>query len=529
MFDELPGIEHSRPAMRLLIISWMVVLSPLVKLQAQTTVRTNVAAQPITLEESIELALRYNLDVQLSRVNVSIARYNVSIAYADWEPFISANASHNFSSNPSGFDAQGRPIPSTRSDTDSVGAGLGGPGVGASGLLPTGLAYSLSGSASDTVFHRPGFDTNNNIFDTRTETSRGSISLNLRQPILKNSWIDNTRLNIKVNKNRVKYSELSLRLQVMTVVNNVAQAYYELIYARENIKVQQAALELAERLVAENKKKVQIGTMAPLDEKSAESQAAASRADLLKAQNDFATKENVLKSLITANYTSLHSSELVPTETMAAPIPVLNLQDSWAKGMAGRPDLLQARLDLERQNIILRFNYNQLFPELDLIGSYGYTGVGQEFNAVFGGIRNGGDPNYTFGASVTIPLGNRAARGNYSVSKEQKKGLLLTLKSLEQGILIQIDNAVKQVQNAFERVDATRQARTYAEAALDAEQKKLESGKSTSYLVLQAQRDLTTSRSAEIRALADFNEAISLLYYLEGSILEKNHLGVEVK
>ena len=515
--------------MRLLIFSWVVGLSSVLSLQAQTTVRTNVAAKPITLEESIELALRYNLDVQLARVNINIAQYNVSVAYADWEPFFSANASHNFSSNPSGFDAQGRPIPSTRSDTDSVGAGLGGGGVGASGLLPTGLAYSLSGNASDTVFHRPGFDTNNNVFDTRTETSRGSISLTLRQPILKNSWIDTTRYNIKLSKNRLKSTELSLQFQIMTVVNNVAQAYYELIYARESIQVQQAALELAERLVSENKKKVQIGTMAPLDEKSAESQAAASRADLLKAQNDFATKENVLKSLITATYTALHSSELVPTETMAAPAPVLNLQDSWAKGMAQRPDLLQARLDLERQNIVLRYNYNQLFPELDLIGSYGFTGVGQEFSTAFGGIRNGSDPNYSFGASVTIPLGNRAARGTYAASKEQKKGLLLTLKSLEQGILIQIDNAVKQVQNAYERVDATRQARAYAETALDAEQKKLESGKSTSYLVLQSQRDLTTSRSAEIRALADFNEALSLLYFLEGSILEKNHLGMEVK
>src|SRR5207237_9286676 len=114
-------------------------------------------------------------------------------------------------------------------------------------------------------------------------------------------------------------------------------------------------------------------------------------------------------------------------------------------------------------------------------------------------------------------------------SKSKKKRLLLTLKRLEQHNLINIDNEVKQVQNAFERVDATRQARAYAETALDAEQKKLESGKSTSFQVLQFQRDLTASRSAEIRALADFNKALSQLHFLEGSILERNHLGVEVK
>src|SRR5205823_2676402 len=134
---------------------------------------------------------------------------------------------------------------------------------------------------------------------------------------------------------------------------------------------------------------------------------------------------------------------------------------------------LQSRLDVERQNIQLRFSYNQLFPQLDLLGSYGYSGSGKEFSDAFGGITAGNSPNYSFGASVTIPFGNRAARGNYQVSKENKKQVLLMLKSLEQNILIQIDNGVKQVRNAFERVDATRQARLYAETALDAEQKKL--------------------------------------------------------
>ena len=186
-------------------------------------------------------------------------------------------------------------------------------------------------------------------------------------------------------------------------------------------------------------------------------------------------------------------------------------------------------IDLERLDIVLRYTYNQLFPELDLIGSYGFAGSGKEFSGALGQIGAGSGPNYSFGASVTIPLGNRAARGNYKITKEQKKLALLQLKKQEQGILVQIDDAVKQVQNAFERVDATRQARAYAETALDAEQKKLESGKSTSFQVLQFQRDLTARRSEEIRALADFNKALSQLYFLEGSILDRNHVRLEVK
>jgi len=518
--------------MQLLKILWFCLFFVVLETRGQTTNNTNVLTRPISLEEGIELALQHNLDVQISRVNIDVARYNLSIAYADWDPALSASATHNFSVNPSGLDPQGRPIPSSRSDSDSGAAGVGGSGVGASGLLPSGLTYSLSGNASDTVFKRPFFDTNSNVFlNSRTETSRGSVILNMRQPLLKNFWIDTTRLNIKVNKNRLKYSELALQLQIMTVVNNVALAYYELVFARENIKVQQAALELAERLVSENKKRVQVGTLAPLDEKQAESQAAASKADLLTAQITFETQENVLKGLMTDDYTTLHSAVFDPTEVLSAPVPVVSLQDSWSEGISQRPDLLQARLDVERQNIQLRYSYNQLFPQLDLVGSYGFSSSATpgEFSDAFNQIGSGTYPNYSFGAAITFPLGNRAAKGNYQISKDIKKQLLLTLKSMEQSILVQIDNAVKQVRNAFERVDATRQARAYAETALDAEQKKLESGKSTSFQVLQFQRDLTTARSAEIRALADFNKALSQLYFLEGSILRKNHLKVEVK
>lgn len=500
---------------------WLVLFFVALSLHAQTTNRSDGPTRPISLEESIELALKHNLDVQIAWVNPAIARYNVSIAYADWEPALSASGTHSFNVSPSGtFDARGLPIPSTETKSDSFSANAG-PGGAATGLLPSGLTYNLSGNTSDTTFQQPG--------SPLREMSQGTVLLNLRQPLLKNFWIDTTRMNIKVNKNRLKYSELGVQLQIMTVVNNVAQAYYELIFSLENIKVQQAALGLAERLVAENKKRVQVGTLAPLDEKQAESQAATSKADLLKAQNDAATQENVLKGLITDTYTALHAGRLVPTEVLGAPAPVLNLQDSWAKGMTQRPDLLQARLDVEKQNVMVRYSYNQLFPELDLIGSYGFNGAGQEFSGVFGEISSGSNPRYSYGASITIPLGNTAARGNYKISKETKKQLLLTLKSQEQKILISIDNAVKQVQSAYERSDATRQARIYAEAALDAEQKKLESGKSTSFQVLQLQKNLTDSRSLEIRALADFNEALSNLYFQEGSILQRNHLNVEVK
>jgi len=197
--------------------------------------------------------------------------------------------------------------------------------------------------------------------------------------------------------------------------------------------------------------------------------------------------------------------------------------------MSQRPDLLQSRVDLERQQIVLRYDRNQLFPQLDLIGSYGHLASSREFSGALGQFKDGSSPFYSYGATITLPLSNRAARQNYKIDKAQQRQLLLRLKKFEQSIMVEIEDAVKLAQTNFERVDATKQASLYAQAALEAEQKKLENGKSTSFNVLFLQRDLTQARSAEIQALTDYNRALSQLSLKEGSTLERNGLKVDIR
>jgi outer membrane protein len=124
-------------------------------------------------------------------------------------------------------------------------------------------------------------------------------------------------------------------------------------------------------------------------------------------------------------------------------------------------------------------------------------------------------------------LTQTSARNNYKSAKATREQISLTLKQLEQNVMIQIENAIAVANTAFQRVSATREARVYAEAALAAEQKKLESGKSTSFVVLQLTRDLTTARSAEIRALADYNIAVAQIALNEGSTLERRHVNIQ--
>jgi outer membrane protein TolC len=336
-------------------------------------------------------------------------------------------------------------------------------------------------------------------------------------------------LTIKVAKNRLKYSEQGLRQQVITSVTAVENAYYELIYAQENVKVQQKALELAQTQLDQDNQRVQIGTLAILSVQQDEAQVATSRANLIAAQSTLNTDQNTLKNLLTDEYSRWHDMDIQPTATLEAPLQLFDLQDSWSKGMTERPDLLQAQLNVKQQGIQLKYYRNQLFPELDLIGTYGFNGAGREFSGAFGQFNEGNAPFYSYGAQLSVPLSNVGPRNQYKSNKATLQQIVLQLKQLEQNVLVEIDNAVKQAQSNYQSVDATRQARIYAEAALDAEQKTYTVGKATTFEVLQYQNNLTAARSQEIRALANYNEALANLAAQEGSTLERHGIKLEVK
>jgi outer membrane protein TolC len=250
---------------------------------------------------------------------------------------------------------------------------------------------------------------------------------------------------------------------------------------------------------------------------------------LIAAQNTYSVDENALKNLLTDNYSKWHDVDIDPTATLEAVRELFDVQDSWSKGMTERPDLQQAKLNLERQGIQLKYDRNQLYPEVDLVGSYGFNGSGDQYHDSFNQMGDGSRPYYSYGGRLSIPLGNVSARNNLKASRATEQQLLLSLKQLEQNVMVDIDNAVKQAQSAWESSEATKQARIYAEAALDAEQKKYAVGKSTTFTVLQLQNSLTSARSDEIRALADYNQALANLAAAEGSTLERQHVDIEGK
>lgn len=484
------------------------------------TAQTNLnagATRAMSLEDCLQEALQHNLDMQIQRYNPQISLYNLNGTYSGYDPTFSFSGTHNYNESGSTFQ-NGQVITGSKYNADSFSSDF-------KGTLPWGTIYDLGGNVSGTKGDKSGIT---NSFPFQNSSGRVG-ALTLTQPLLKNFWINQTRLNVRVAKNRLQYSEQGLRQQVITSITAVENAYYELIFAQENVKVQQEALNLAQTQLDQDKQRVQIGSLSPLDVQQDESQVATSQANLIKAQNTLSIAENALKNVLTDNYAQWHDTLIQPTATLTATRQLFDLQDSWNKGMTERADLLQARLNVEQQGIQLKFNYNQLYPTLDMVGSYGYNGAGRNFGDTFNQFDQANAPFWYYGAQLSMPLSNVGARNTYKAGKVTLKQLLLQLKQLEQNVMVDIDNAVKQAQSSFQSVQATQQARTYAEAALDAEQKKYAVGKSTTFTVLQLQKNLTSARSDEIRALADYNEALANLAAKEGSTLERNGIKLETK
>jgi len=524
------------------------------KLAPGNAMTTNMVERWLSLQDCIQIALQHNFTIQINRYNPQIARYNLWGAYGVYDPNFTASVDHSYNLSPGGIDEQGRAFAGTESESDNLRSGL-------AGLLPWGLTYSLGVSASDQTVTRPtilsgtnivGFSTNT-FFDVNTNpvvllnptfnsipsksafetTSAQAGALSLTQPLLRNFWIDSDRLTIFLNKKELQKSEADFRDTLMSTITQVETAYLRLIQANENVLVQQKALELAEQTVSENKKKVEVGAMAPLEAQQAEAQAAATRATLLKVQSDAGTQQRVLKSLLSDDYTNSWLNVIIEPKDKLTAIPQdFDLQESWRKALAygGSPvRLQQLRLTVQENEERVRAQRNQLFPEVDLTGSYGYNGSGREYSDAFGEIQRGDAPFWSIGAQMSIPLTQTAARNNLRAAKASRDQQKLTLKAQEQNTLITIENDIANIRNDYESIQATREARRYAEAALDAEQKKYENGKSTLFDILGLQAKLTQARFDEVSALAAYNVDIATLSYDEGSTFDRLQINLDSK
>jgi HAE1 family hydrophobic/amphiphilic exporter-1 len=512
--------------MRLPLLSWPALASFTLSALAQTN---TPPIHPISLQECMDLALKHNLDVQIERFNPEIARLNLGGAYGAYDPEFSVSAREEYVDQPGEVDPKksGLDYP-YQLKTETVEPSL-------SGRLPTGLTYDL-GASFNNVNGLTDFTSNPKDAELfpplglrQTNEYVAFTGITLRQPLLKDFWIDSTRQRIWVNKKTLKISELAVRYQIMNVLTKVQLAYFDLVFAREGLKVQETALALARQLLSETRRRVEVGDLPPLESTQAESQVESAQANVIAAQDALSQAADALKNLVTDDFKTWADTALEPTDPLVPTVVALDRSQSWQNALSARPDYLQAKLDLERRDILVRYDFNQLFPSLDVIGSYGVRASQNSFEAAASDLRDLSHPSYSYGVVFSVPLGNQTARNRYKATRAERQQALLQFKKLEQDILVQIDIAVKSAQSYFKRLNATRAARVFAEAALEAEQKKFANGLSTSFLVLEYQQRLTDARSVELRVLADYRKSLAQLSLAEGSTLEKNHVSVGLR
>ena len=472
----------------------------------------------MSLNDCLRMALEQNLDIKIERSSPQIAQLSLDGSYGYYDPLFSSRAGQSYTAQAGKLDPNVGAVPGSKTWKENFTLGL-------VGNLPTGAKYELGGHLN----RLSGEGVQSNMFVNLPFQYSPDTAISVTQPLLKDFWIDKGRMDIKLAKKEIKRSDLNLQTIIMGIVYQVSQVYYDLVAARDQVKVREMAVQLKQQFLLETRKKVEAGSLAPLEEKQAESEAATAQADLIKARYDAEAAENILKGLITDHFTSIHSTTVEPTEKLLAVSQLINVVESWRTGVERRPDYLAKKEFLEQQNILLKYTQNQLYPALDVVGTYGRNGLGTTWGNSVDTMADNSFPTWGGAVVFSVPLSRKRERADHKIQKVNVETAVLDMKRLEEQIVRQIDDAVKKIRSAYAAIESTREARVFAEAALDAEQKKLVNGKSTNFQVLQLQDKLTQARANEIGALTAYNKALHELYFREGTTLERNKITLEVR
>ena len=484
---------------------------------AESKAQAVLAEQFITLPEAIDKALVNNRQLQIERINPEIARLTLRAAYGFYDPTFTTQARRESASDTGGFDPANFSADAVfEADSEIVSAGL-------MGVLPTGLTYTLGGN------YAHSYGTRNFLNFDSYKTTAG---ITLSQPLLRDFWVDQPRWLIQVNKRNLEISELGVLFIAMNVINLTQQGYYDLLFAWENMRVYQNLVETRRTFREGIQRQVQLGMVTALEERFARSQLALAETELVNASNTVALASNNLKTLMGVAASEWRDQALTPAGYLLTVPELLDMPMSWRAGLRQRPDLHQLAINLENAALTVRYRRNQLFPSLNVIGSYGLQGADaiQAFptedpqasrSRAFQQLEDQDSPSSMIGVLFSIPLTSTAERANYKMSKELRQQAELLLKQKEELILREIADAVNLARFSFERAETAREAVHYAAEALKAEEERLRGGTGSFFLVLQAQEDSTLAKITELAAKRDYNKALSQLHFTEGSLLDR--------
>lgn len=475
----------------------------------QPAVAPGSPVRRLGIDEAVATAIEQNLDLQVQRLNPQLQDLSVAQVKTAYTPIFTTNLN---------LVDQTQPPSSFLS--------------GNSSQITNGRSAFDFGISAPTKWHggdyqvgwNNGRTTTNNIFTNFDPQLTSSISLTYTQPLLKNFKIDGTRQQLLVSQKNREISDVQLQQSVTTTSRNVRNAYYDLMYAIGNLNVQRQSLELAQQSLKDNKARVEIGTMAPIDIVQAEAEVATREESVILAEAAIDRTQDALRTLVyNPAAPDFWTLRIEPTEPVVFQPMVVDVDGAVKNALTQRTDISVARKNLESTDVNIRYFQNQTMPGLDASLNYGAQAIGgtafirgpgfpgavigsaeKSYGSTLGEVLQGDFPSWTFALNFSYPIGNANSEAQLARAKLQDSQAKKQLESLELQVTSQVREYARQVTTNAKRVDATRVSRVLAERRLEAEEKKFQAGMTSSFFVLQAQRDLNVARNNELSALVEY-------------------------
>jgi outer membrane protein TolC len=370
--------------------------------------------------------------------------------------------------------------------------------------------------------------TTNNLFSNFSPQLNSTLSLDIRQPLLRNFSIDSLRQQVIVSEKNRDISDIQTEQTVATTSRAVKNAYWDLAYANASLIVQQQSLDLANESLRETNARIQIGTEPPIDAVEAQAEVAAREQNVIVADAQIESAQDNLRSLVfNQSAPDFWTTRLIPSDLPTFQPMAVDVDSVVRNALQMRTDLLAARKSLEASDITIDYYRNQTLPDVTAQLDYGLTGLGgtqfvrgagfpgpitgenqRSFGSVLSDLFGNQFPSWTVGVNISYPIGRSPMDANLARARLQTTQAETQLKNAELQVVAQVRNVARQVTTNSKLVESTRAARTLQEQRLDAEQKKLAAGTSTNFLVFQAQRDLAQARNDELNAILNYNRAL---------------------
>ncbi len=455
----------------------------------------------LTLEQAMDMALEKNLDLKAARLSPQGVDYQLAAARAAFDPQFTGTYSYRDQTTLSSDTLDRVASYATRSQ-------------------------NMNARMSQTMpWHGGRLDVQFNNSRSASTNPRTPISPELRvtpsftytQPLLSGFSIDSTRNQIRTLGVQRQIADIQLLTTIENTKASVRTAYWNLRQAIEQIEIQRRSLELAQRLYQDNLTKVEIGTLAPIETTTSETQVANAEQALLNAQIQWRTAELNLKRLLASGPDDeVYRATINPVEQPTMSVESVDIPSAVQRALDQRTDLVQARRNLEISNLNLDVTGDQLKPQLDLQAGYSTAGRNKQVDGVVSGYQSALSeafrldvPTWNVQFNFTYPLFMKAAKANYARAELQIQQSQAQLKAQELTVSADVTNAGLAVENTYKQFQAAQKAREVAEKNAEAEQTRFDVGMSTNYNVVQAQDNLTSQRLAELRALISYLNAVA--------------------